>query len=105
MKQIAPEQLKQSMDAGNAPLLLDVRESWEYAICHIADSININMAQIPSRLHDLNPEREIIVICHHGWRSLQVASYLESNGFDNISNLLGGIDAWAVTVDPSLPRY
>ncbi len=105
MKEITPEELKSSMDAGNIPALLDVRETWEYEICHIDNSVNISMSQIPARMAEFNPEQEIVVICHHGMRSLQVASYLESHGYTNISNLAGGIDAWARTVDPSMAQY
>lgn len=105
MLQITPEQLKTLLDEQQPTLLLDVREPWEYEICHLEPSLNISMSRIPSHLHEINPEQEIVVFCHHGMRSMQVASYLESNGFDKICNLVGGIDAWAVTVDPSLPRY
>jgi rhodanese-related sulfurtransferase len=105
MKEIIPEELKSCMDAGNIPALLDVRETWEYEICHIDNSFNISMSQIPSRITELNPDQEIVLICHHGMRSLQVANYLESQGYTNISNLVGGIDAWARTVDPSMAQY
>ena len=105
MKQITPEELKLSMDMGNLPTLLDVRETWEYEICHIDHSINISMALIPARLAELNPDQEIVVICHHGVRSLQIASYLEAMGYTNISNLKGGIDAWASTVEPVMTQY
>ena len=105
MKQITPEELKLSMDMGNLPTLLDVRETWEYEICHIDKSVNISMSLIPSRLAELNPEKEIVIICHHGVRSLQVAGYLEAQGFTNISNLAGGIDAWARSVEPVMTQY
>ncbi len=105
MKQIAPEELKRDMNAGNSPALLDVRETWEYEICHIDDSINISMSLIPSRIAEINPDQEIVVICHHGVRSLQVASYLEAQGYTNISNLAGGIGAWARTVEPVMTQY
>ena len=105
MKQISPEELKQYLDEGNAPTLLDVRETWEYQICHIDHSINICMALIPARLAELKPDQEIVVICHHGVRSLQIASYLEDMGYTNISNLEGGIDAWARTVEPVMAQY
>ena len=105
MKEITPEELKSCMDAGNTPALLDVRETWEYEICHIDKSVNISMSQISSRMTELNPDQEIVVICHHGMRSLQVANYLESQGYANISNLVGGIDDWARTVDPSMAQY
>jgi rhodanese-related sulfurtransferase len=105
MKQITPEELKSYMDAGNTPDLLDVRETWEYEICHIDDSINISMSEVPTRISEINPEQDIVVICHHGVRSMQVASYLKAQGYTNVSNLAGGIDAWARTVEPVMTQY
>ena len=87
------------------PLLLDVREAGEYAICHIAGSRHIPMNQVPQALDELDPERETIVICHHGMRSARVANYLEQVGFDKVINLTGGINAWACEVDPDMPTY
>ena len=105
MKQITPEELKLYMDAGNSPALLDVRETWEYEICHIDNSINISMSLSPSRIAEYKPDQEIVVICHHGIRSLQMASYLETLGYTKISNLAGGIDAWARTIEPAMTQY
>jgi len=87
------------------PILLDVREASEYDICHIKNSTLIPMGEITSRLQELDEDDEIICICHHGMRSMQVAVYLESQGFVNVVNLTGGIDAWSVSVDPDMPRY
>jgi rhodanese-related sulfurtransferase len=105
MKQFTVEQLKEYLDAGNKPVILDVREVWEYEICHLENSKNISMSLIPARLEELDPEDETIVLCHHGMRSTQVATYLESQGFNNLINLVGGIDAWAKSVDASMPKY
>lgn len=105
MEQITPEQLKKDLDEGKTPVILDVRETWEYEICHIDNSLHIGMSEIPTRLNELRPDDEIIVMCHHGGRSMQVGNYLESQGFKKIINLAGGIDAWAVSVDPSIARY
>jgi rhodanese-related sulfurtransferase len=87
------------------PLLLDVRENWEYETCHIEGSTQIPMNLIPIRVSELDDDREIVCVCHHGARSMQVAAFLEHNGFGNITNLTGGIHAWAVQVDPSMPKY
>ena len=87
------------------PMLLDVREPWEYAHCHIEGSTLMAMNTIPARLDDLDEEAEIVCICHHGMRSLQVAAFLERNGFEKITNLTGGIHAWAVQVDGDMPTY
>ncbi len=87
------------------PVLLDVREPWEYEHCHIDGSTLIVMNTIPARIDDLDEEAEIVCICHHGMRSLQVAAFLERNGFTKMSNLTGGIHAWATQVDGSMPTY
>lgn len=89
----------------NGPLLLDVRENWEFATCHIPGSVQIPMALVPIRISELDDDREIVCICHHGARSMQVAAFLERNGFADVTNLTGGIHAWAVQVDGAMPKY
>jgi len=88
-----------------APLLLDVREHWEYALCSLPDSIHVPMREIPARLNELDPSQPIVCICHHGVRSLQVAMFLEHRGFESVFNLQGGVDGWAREVDPTMPIY
>lgn len=105
MQQMSPEQLKGHLDNGLSPVLLDVREAWEYEICHIDGSNNIQMSELVSAMPDLDPESMTIVICHHGMRSLQVAQYLEAEGFRNVTNLEGGIEAWATRIDQAMPKY
>lgn len=87
------------------PFLLDVRENWEYETCHIAGSTLMPMQSIPGRIDDLDEDAEIVCICHHGARSLNVAAFLEHHGFSKVSNLTGGIHAWAVQVDSAMPKY
>jgi rhodanese-related sulfurtransferase len=87
------------------PVLLDVREPWEYQTCHIEQSIPMPMQTVPARQEELDPEAAIVCICHHGMRSAQVAAFLERNGFTNVSNLTGGVHAWAQQVDPAMPVY
>jgi rhodanese-related sulfurtransferase len=87
------------------PFLLDVREPWEYETCHIEGAALMPMHSIPARIDDLDEDAAIVCICHHGMRSLQVAAYLEQHGFKQLSNLTGGIDAWARQVDPAMPKY
>ena len=87
------------------PLLLDVRENWEVETCAIDGSVQIAMNTIPARIEELDEEAEIVCICHHGARSLQVAAFLERHGFSKISNLTGGIHAWALQVDTAMPKY
>ena len=87
------------------PFLLDVREPWEYEKCHLDGSELIPMRQIPMAAEDLDPEKETVVICHHGIRSRQVGFYLEQQGFKNVINLEGGVEAWAQDVDPTMNQY
>ncbi|QRX84940.1 rhodanese-like domain-containing protein [Glaciimonas sp. PAMC28666] len=87
------------------PLLLDVREPWEYETCHIADSQLIPMQTIPGRLNELEEDQQVVCICHHGARSMSVAAFLERNHFTNVINLTGGIHAWAQQVDNTMPVY
>ena len=87
------------------PVLLDVREPWEYETCHIAQAQLIPMSVIPLRLDELDPETQIVCVCHHGGRSMQVAHFLERNGFNQVMNLTGGVHAWALQVDTSMPTY
>jgi rhodanese-related sulfurtransferase len=87
------------------PLLLDVREPWEFEICHIAGSLNIPMAQIPQSLERLQQAEEIVVICHHGIRSQHVIHFLQANLDGDLLNLDGGVDAWAREVDRDMPVY
>jgi rhodanese-related sulfurtransferase len=91
--------------AAERPLLLDVREPWEHGICHIEGSQLVPMGQIPAALGQLDPNRETVVICHHGIRSRQVAMYLEYQGFANVINLAGGVAAWARDVDHAMATY
>ena len=88
-----------------APLIVDVREPWEHDICRIANSLLVPMQEIPARLKELPQDRDIVVMCHHGMRSLQVASYLQSVGLSRVYNLSGGIAAWADQVEPAMQRY
>jgi rhodanese-related sulfurtransferase len=86
-------------------LLLDVREPFEVQICALPGSRHIPMRQIPESLADLPRDQPILVLCHHGARSLRVTQFMRANGFAHVSNIAGGIDAWAEQIDPSLTRY
>jgi rhodanese-related sulfurtransferase len=107
MKQIAPSDLTAWLgDPARAqPVLLDVREPWEFQTCSIPGSRHIPMGQIPARAREVDPQQEVVVICHHGARSMQVAMFLERNGYAKVHNLAGGVDSWARTVDRSMPVY
>jgi rhodanese-related sulfurtransferase len=105
MHLIHPPELKSKLDAGEPVTVLDVREPWEYEVCHIDGSTHIPMGQIPNAAVSLDKSNEIVVLCHHGVRSLQVASFLEQTGFHHVANLEGGIDAWSREVDPDITQY
>jgi rhodanese-related sulfurtransferase len=92
-------------DARPRPVLLDVREPWEFQTCHIDGAAAMPMRTVPARLAELDPDLPVVCICHHGARSMQVASFLEQNGFADVSNLTGGVHAWALQVDPTMPSY
>jgi rhodanese-related sulfurtransferase len=107
MEQLPPAQLKAWLDdpARAKPVLLDVREPWEVAICMLPGSRHVPMNAIPARAGELDPAADTVVVCHHGARSFQVAAFLERQGFARVFNLYGGLDAWARTADPSMPTY
>lgn len=105
MRHFTPRQLKEHLDGGAGPLLLDVREPWEFQVCAIDGSQLVPMRSIPQAAQQLDPDQETVVICHHGVRSRQVGFYLEQAGFTNVVNLDGGVAAWAREVDPHMPTY
>lgn len=107
MRQMRPTELKDWLDdpAREAPVLLDVREPWEFELCHLDGSVLMPMASVPARLDELDPAAQTVVICHHGGRSMQVAMFLAQRGFDQVINLAGGVAGWAAQVDPGMPQY
>ena len=88
-----------------APLIVDVREPWEFARCSIDGSVSVPLQELPRRLSELDAKREMVLVCHHGARSRNAAMWLSQNGFPAVHNLRGGVEAWAVEVDPAMPRY
>lgn len=110
--QVRPADLSAWLDTARSigePLVLDVREPHELAVASIkADGfalLTIPMGTLVARLAELDPAQPIACLCHHGGRSMQVAHFLESRGFEKVANIAGGIDAWSVEVDPSIARY
>jgi rhodanese-related sulfurtransferase len=102
---IDPLALKARLDRGEQIFILDVREPYEIALVAFPGANHIPMNDIPARIDELDPNRETVVVCHHGVRSAQVAMYLARTGFARVLNLSGGIDIWSETADPSTPRY
>mgnify|MGYP001010954326 FL=1 len=103
--QLTPQQVQDGLQKQPAPLLLDVREEDEVRLCALPGSLHIPMNLIPLRHNELPDDVPIIVYCHHGIRSLNVARYLAHVGFEHVANLQGGIDAWARQIDPTMARY
>jgi len=104
MKETTVQQLKERRDRGDDFILLDVREPHEYQISNI-DGKLIPQDELPNRLDELNKEKEVVVMCRSGARSAKACELLEKNGFSNVSNLKGGVNAWAKEIDTSLPVY
>jgi rhodanese-related sulfurtransferase len=107
MQQIRPQDLARWLEdtTRKAPVLLDVREEWEVRTASLPGIVHMPMQTVPDRLAELNPDEEIVCICHHGMRSMQVALFLEHHGFGKVINLAGGIDAVSRTVYPHIPVY
>lgn len=107
MQQLQPLELRTWLDDATrkAPRLLDVREAWELERCALPGTTWIPLREVPARLEELNPDDEIVVICHHGVRSHQVARLLEHEGFSRVYNLASGVDGWARQVDPNMAIY
>ncbi|WP_428354383.1 rhodanese-like domain-containing protein [Methyloprofundus sp.] len=104
--QVSPKNLQQQLQEDpQAYFLLDVREPFEYQIASLEDSVLIPMNQIPARLDELDKEQAIVVICHHGMRSENVAYFLDQQGYNKVFNLTGGIDAWARSCDSEMALY
>lgn len=112
--QVRPALLDAWLDQFNGdatkPMVLDVREKWECQVASVAPSeqfelLCIPMGEITSRLNELDPDRPIACLCHHGARSMSVAAYLAREGFESVANITGGIAAWAMERDPSVPQY
>jgi rhodanese-related sulfurtransferase len=102
---ISPVELKARIEKGDKLILLDVREQWEFDLAKLNGSTLIPLGTLPQSLSRLSRESEIIAICHHGMRSADATNFLLQQGFPNVKNLVGGIDAWSTQVDGSVPRY
>jgi len=103
--EITAEELKARLTSGTRVTLVDVREPWEWDLCHLEGARHIPMGEIPVRYLELEPEDEVVVYCHVGQRSAMVVQFLRQQGFQKAVNLRGGIEAWARQVDPTLRRY
>ena len=105
MNTLSPTELKRRLDAGESLVLLDVREPEELAIASIEGARTIPLGDLGSRHEELDPRLPTVCICHHGIRSAMAAESLKRLGFREVYNLTGGVDRWAVDVDPTMKRY
>lgn len=104
--EITPEEVKMKLDQGEEFTLLDVREPWEYETARMEKAKLLPMGEVASCAHrELDPEDHIIVVCHHGVRSLSVTAWLRQQGFEKAQSMRGGIDAWSRRVDRNVPTY
>ena len=102
----APELAAWLSDASREkPQLVDVRETWEFERARINGAQLLPMREVAGRLAEIDPAKPVVAICHHGGRSMQVALFLEKAGYNNVHNLVGGVDAWSRSVDPAVPLY
>jgi rhodanese-related sulfurtransferase len=102
---MTPFEYVERCDSGELWKLLDVREPWEYRIANVEGSVLMPMAEVPVRYCELDRNDRVAVLCHTGVRSAAVATWLLQHGLKTVANVAGGIDAWSVTVDGSVPRY
>jgi len=103
-QQIPVHDLKRLLDSDEPPTILDVRELSEFRYCNLG-GVHIPLGTLPLRLQELDPAKHYAVLCHHGNRSYQATMFLLRAGFTHVQNVSGGIDAWSLQVDPSVPRY
>lgn len=105
--QLAPRDLSawRSDASREQPVLVDVREPWEFAHCHIEGSQLMPLQTVPANVDALPRDRDLVLVCHHGNRSQRVAQWLEQQGYTRLHNLAGGVERWATEVDPTMPRY
>ena len=104
--EITPEEVKIKLDAAESFTLLDVREPWEFEMARIDGAKLMPMGEVPSRAHqELDPEEYVVVLCHHGVRSMNVTVWLRQQGFEKVQSMRGGIDAWSRSVDGKVPTY
>jgi rhodanese-related sulfurtransferase len=104
--EISPQEVKAKLDRGDSFTLLDVREPWEFETAKIDVAKLMPMGDVPSRAHqELDPEEPIVVVCHHGVRSMNVTVWLRQQGFEQAQSMRGGMEAWSRQVDPKVPMY
>jgi rhodanese-related sulfurtransferase len=107
ISEISAAEAQQRLRSERPPLLVDVREQHEWDFCHVAGSVLVPLSRFPEKSAESLPEKDapLLMLCHHGVRSAHAAAYLRQNGYTDVTNVAGGIDAWSLDVDPAVPRY
>lgn len=105
IKNIPPKELKARLDAGETLQVIDVREYWEVNLGTLENALHIPMNDIPYQLDDIPQDKPVVFICHTGRRSADVTDWVQRQGYNNVLNLVGGIDLWSREIDPSIPQY
>lgn len=104
MRNLSPAEFQAALATAQATLL-DVRQPEELLLAQIDGAVNIPLNELPLRYTELDAQRPVLILCHHGVRSEMAGRLLERNGFADVAHLTGGIDAWSKSIDPSVPRY
>ncbi|HWE22413.1 MAG TPA: rhodanese-like domain-containing protein [Myxococcales bacterium] len=107
VREITVDDLSRSLDRGEKPLLVDVRQPWEHELSRLPDSLLVPLPELSGRVGEIRPApgQQVVCYCHHGIRSLHAADFLARAGLHDVVSLAGGIDAWSLQIDPSVPRY
>jgi rhodanese-related sulfurtransferase len=105
MKTLSPQQYAALRAGDNPPALIDVRESWEYAVAHLDEAKLLPLGQIRDWATALDKEADYVIVCHHGQRSAAACQFLSNMGFKRVANLSGGMDAWSSAIDRNVRRY
>lgn len=107
VREITVDDLSRSLDRGEKPLLVDVRQPWEHELSRLPDSLLVPLPELSGRVAEIRPApgQQVVCYCHHGIRSLHAADFLARAGLHDVVSLAGGIDAWSLQIDPSVPRY
>jgi rhodanese-related sulfurtransferase len=106
-REITVDELSRNLERGEKPLLIDVRQPWENELSRLPDSLLIPLPELSTRAAEVQPApgQQVVCYCHHGIRSLHAAEFLAQTGLHDVVSLAGGIDAWSLQIDPSVPRY
>jgi rhodanese-related sulfurtransferase len=104
MRQVSVEEAKALLESDTPPLLVDCRQAWEHELCHLTGDVLLPLDEVVERAHELERGRPVLVYCHAGVRSINAAVLLEREGFETMS-MRGGIEAWSLRIDPTVPRY